>query len=299
MTLSFEPIRIDRQEDYQAYLSLCPEITSDYSFINLWSWAEEHGLLWAWADQLVWIKQTRPRDVYWAPVGPWNDLDWNILLRQILNDPSLFIRVPEMLVSLWKEQVAEKLVIEDSRGQWDYLYDIHELTTLRGKRFHKKKNLLNQFVKKYQYQFVPFQSELIDRAIQMQEAWCVWRDCESVDALYHENRAIQRLLDHWHLLTGLVGGAILIEQQIAAYTIAECLDEQTLLVHFEKGDQDYKGIYQAINSMFLQSVNSNPSFQQIHVVNREQDLDDEGLRKAKLSYHPTGFRKKYQVQMEA
>ncbi len=63
-----------------------------------------------------------------------------------------------------------------------------------------------------------------------------------------------------------------------------------LLVHFEKGDTQYKGIYQAINQKFLENSAADYTF-----VNREQDLNDEGLRKAKLSYHPEDYLRKFRV----
>jgi len=64
MTLQFESIHLERQAEYLQRLSECPLKSSDYSFVNLWGWAEEHGLHWAWKDQLVWVKQTRPEVVY-------------------------------------------------------------------------------------------------------------------------------------------------------------------------------------------------------------------------------------------
>jgi hypothetical protein len=76
MTLSFEPISLDRQNDYLDVLSRCPQITSDYSFINLWAWAEEYGLRWAWDDDLIWIRQNLPEEFLWAPVGLWDAVDW-------------------------------------------------------------------------------------------------------------------------------------------------------------------------------------------------------------------------------
>ena len=63
-----------------------------------------------------------------------------------------------------------------------------------------------------------------------------------------------------------------------------------MLIHFEKADPEFKGGYQMINQAFL-SANA----EGLKWVNREQDLDDEGLRQAKLSYHPADFVRKYEV----
>ena len=68
------------------------------------------------------------------------------------------------------------------------------------------------------------------------------------------------------------------------------MTNDTLLIHFEKGSPEFKGVYQAINQMFLEQAGSG-----FESVNREQDLDNEGLRKAKLSYNPVGFIKKYKI----
>ena len=79
---------------------------------------------------------------------------------------------------------------------------------------------------------------------------------------------------------------------MVAYTVAERLTSDSIVIHFEKGDTKFKGIYQAINQMFLAHSASH-----FALVNREQDLDDEGLRKAKLSYHPVGFINKCRVTL--
>jgi hypothetical protein len=204
---------------------------------------------------------------------------------------SIFTRVPEKLLFAWEKNLDRPLSVQENREHWDYIYDLNELIELKGNRFHKKRNLLHQFMKKTEYQFFPLTIELIGKALAMQQNWCTWRDCESSDALEAENRVIERVLSYWEKLAGIHGGAILADDKMIAYTIAEGLDEDTLLIHFEKGDPEYKGIYQAINQIFLE--NGRFDYKR---VNREQDLGDEGLRRAKMSYHPVGFNKKYRVR---
>jgi uncharacterized protein len=289
--LDFKPIQLERAEFYHQHLKQTPQVASDYSFANIWGWAREYGLEWAFSDDLVWIRQNSPQPVYWAPVGPWEKINWPGVLRENDFKPG-FTRVPEVLADLWRRQAGELLRIEEDRANWDYIYDVEELVTLRGNRFHKKKNLLNQFKKQNTYHYEPFSTAMIDQALALQDDWCTWRDCEDSDVLSAENRAIQRVFVYWDRFPELLGGAIMVEDLIVAYTIAEPLDQDTVVIHFEKGCPAHKGIYQAINQMFLESLEG-----RFHYVNREQDLGDEGLRKAKLSYHPVTFDQKYRAHL--
>ena len=290
MTLQFEPISLEKQQDYLKILARCPQVASDYSFMNIWAWAEDYGLTWAWSDDCVWIRQSRPEVLYWAPVGRWSEIDWRTRLPEASADATIFIRIPNQLVEIWQTAFTDRAAFEEERGHWDYVYSVNELVDLKGNRFHKKKNLLNQFIKKYDYTFVPFAPELIDQAMAMQESWCTWRDCESSDVLAAENHAIFRVLNNWGQLNGTLGGALMVDGSMVAYTVAEALTPQSVVIHFEKGDTRFKGVYQAINQMFLAH-----SARDFLTVNREQDLNDEGLRKSKLSYNPLELLQKYRV----
>jgi hypothetical protein len=294
MNLTFEPIALERQHEYIERLARSPQVGSDYSFLNVWAWAEEYGLTWAWDGPLVWLRQTRPAEAMWAPVGPWHETDWDRCLASGGLAGRTLIRVPERLADLWQTRFGERVRVESERGHWDYIYRVSDLVELSGNRFHKKKNLLRQFEKSYEYRYVEFGPRMIEQALAMQEDWCTWRDCESSDLLASENRAIVRVLTHWDRFDRILGGALFVENIIVAYTLAEPLTADTLVIHFEKGCPAYKGGYQAINQMFLAHAGGAYEF-----VNREQDLGSEGLRKAKESYNPVDYLRKSKVTFAA
>jgi uncharacterized protein len=287
--LSFEPIRLEQQGDYAQKLAATPLVPSDYSFTNLWGWAEEYDLEWAWSDGLVWIRQQQPFLAYWAPMGDWNAAAWPSLLDGF-ELGTRFIRVPEKLQANWLAQYSKNLTVNETRGQWDYVYLASDLINLSGNRYHKKKNLVNQFKRKYAHTYLPMNAEMVAKALEMQSSWCIWRDCEADESLAAENRVIERILDRWEALDGLTGGAVLVADQLACYTIAEAMADNQLVIHFEKGDPEFKGSYQAISQLFLAHEAQGDTY-----VNREQDLGNAGLRKAKMSYHPVDFIRKNEV----
>jgi hypothetical protein len=92
--------------------------------------------------------------------------------------------------------------------------------------------------------------------------------------------AVKTALDNYESL-GVVGGTVYVEGKLEAFTLAERLNQDTAVIHFEKANPEIEGLYQVINQWFCQKELGNFKF-----VNREQDLGIMGLRKAKQSYHP-------------
>jgi hypothetical protein len=288
-----EPVSLKKQKEYLKYLSVTPEKTSDYSFVNINGWADAYQLLWKFTDPLIWLSQTQSDEtLFWAPVGDWYHVDWLSTFKQ-MTSPISFTRVPEKLLNIWKDCGGLVLDIVEARDHWDYVYSISDLVQLKGNRYHKKKNLLNQFFKKYDYQYYSLNAERIDETLAMQEDWCTWRDCESDKTLTLENQAIANVLDAYRLFDNICGGVIFVNQLITAYTVAEYFSDDMTIIHFEKGCPMYKGAYQAINQLFLSHDANNGH----KWVNREQDLGDPGLRKAKMTYHPSFFLKKFSVKV--
>jgi len=281
---------MERMKEYLALFELCGEKASDYSFINVWGWSEWR-FEWAFADGLCWLRLASDAEpVYWAPVGDWNRADWLELIGRLFAPGTVFERTPQALAEIWAEQLGKRIRIEKQRSEWEYLYNYEAMASLSGNKMHKKKNKVNQFIKLYDYTYLPICPKHIGVIGEIQREWCESRSCEESAGLMAENIAITRVLDQWGNLPGILGGSLSVNGKTIAYTVAEDLGNGTMIILFEKGLDTYKGVYQAINQMFLTNT---PGFE---TVNRGQDLGLLGMRQAKKSYNPIGFVKKYRIR---
>ena len=291
--LKYDLLQLERREEYAALFGACQEKTSDYTFVNLWAWTDERKYEWAFDSGLCWLRIMSPLPTNWAPVGNWMGVDWKPMLKRLFPDGTVFERVPEPLAEIWRRNLGSHAAIEEQRSEWEYIYSVPELTTLKGNRFHAKRNLLKQFQKLYDWTYEDINGDDIGEILAMQGDWCRWRNCDDTPGLRAENHAITRVLCDWNNLPGLMGGLLRVDGSPVAYTIAEGVsarEPDMLVIHFEKGFTDYKGIYQAINQTFLER--SGAAYPR---VNREQDMGSETIRQAKESYNPSGYLKKYRV----
>ncbi|MDR1748541.1 MAG: DUF2156 domain-containing protein [Spirochaetaceae bacterium] len=171
--------------------------------------------------------------------------------------------------------------IEEDRNNFDYLYDRKELAELSGKKFHKKKNLVNSFVSSYQHEIKPLDCVTRDDALAVLEQWRGGREDEGD---YSSAKEALQYLEKLPL-TGII---VYADGKPAGWTLGEPLAAGTMFaVHYEKGLDGYHGIYQFVNQAFAAGLPDT-----VITINREQDMGEPGMRQAKMTYRPCGFVKK-------
>lgn len=290
--IAFSSVHPSMFDSYNLLWEVTPQHSSDYTLTNIWGWKDFYGLEWNFESGLCWICQTRQFDgsdyIFWAPIGDWSAIDWVNL--PMFNNGLTMQRVPESLCSLLQEILPNRIKIEETPEQWEYIYLTEELATLSGRRFDSKRNHLNTFLREYGEDYRPIGDSNLLELIEFQKEWCKWRGCKDSPALAAEGEILCDIFKSWGLFPNLIGGMLYSHSEIVAFSIGEVLDENTVVVHFEKGKPGIRGVYQAINNCFVRYECKDFEF-----VNREQDLGEKGLRKAKESYHPIKFLKKNRV----
>ncbi len=121
------------------------------------------------------------------------------------------------------------------------------------------------------YEYAPLTEALVPNCLALAEVWCEQRLCEDDISLLHEFRGIRDALDNFAALH-IEGGAIVVDGKVQAFSLGELLEREVGVVHIEKANPEFKGIYPMITQQFsAQRWQGNVAF-----INREQDLGDPG-----------------------
>lgn len=177
----------------------------------------------------------------------------------------------------------------DDRPNYDYIYDRDEITALRGKKFHAKKNYINSFKKNYEYEFEPITSEMTDELMEFIEVFVSSKEMAEHDMmlLRMEMDSLRDVFENFERI-GMIGGIIRIDGRIRAMAAGGMLGSDMVVEHIEKADREVRGLYPMIFHQFCCSLPGS-----IRYINREEDMDIENLRKAKLSFKPCELIEKF------
>ena len=214
-----------------------------------------------------------------------------------------------------KESAEPVLHFEENRGDSDYIYSAESLATLAGNLYRKKRNHISRFTRSYgQFELREITPENVGVALDIEKQWLKSvageTDCEPTCECEEAARAecsedeksrmaeycaIEESLQHFAAL-GMKGEILYVGEVPVGMTMASEIIPGVWDIHFEKviGEYADNGGYAIINKLFAERLVAAGAT----LINREEDIGLEGLRKAKLSYYPLTILDKTHAKVE-
>jgi len=277
--LDFRPIALEDRALFTSYASAAGFHNCEMSFVNHYIWRHRFQSALCVYNGFLYVRMRLCGEVsYMLPMGQGD-------LRAAIGE------IDGPLVFAWMSQQASRRLEADFPGRFaftsnrndsDYLYNAADLISLSGKKYHAKRNYVNRLTQLYQgrYEYEPVTKENLCDIWRFEREWCRKNGCEDDLSLMEEQTAVAIALDNLEGLA-LRAGMIRIDGKVKAFTAGSLINSRTMDVHIEKADYEVPGLYAVVNWEFARRNCEHLTF-----INREEDMGVEGLRKAKLSYHP-------------
>ncbi len=292
----FKDIEIDCKDILDKYFDLVDYEACEYCFTTLYMWKDLYNTKYYVEDDFAIVAgEYENKGFIILPLAKKENMNkaFDFIIKNFekqhkqIHLKAINKEVVEYLQSVY----GDRFEYIEERNNFDYIYDGESLRTLAGRKNQKKRNHLNSFVKEYgdRVEYKKLEEADFDECINLLKEWSKDKD-ESIE-LDSEFKAIKRIFKNYEKLKDTLKiSGIYIDSKLEAFSIGEMLNDNMAVIHVEKANADIRGLYPYINQQFLLN-----EFSDVEFVNREEDLGIEGLRKAKLSYHPVKFAEKYTV----
>jgi hypothetical protein len=292
----FKPLELADREVVHAKIWDFQPRTSELTFGNLYIWRSYYKFEWAmYEDWLVLLANEREGGFFALP--PVGSGDCREVTHHLLTWMRDERGIEQPAIARAGQPLADGLGDDDrfsvtaTRDHFDYVYLTEDLAEMPGRKYSSKRNHINQFTRYYRFEYEPVTPDLVQQCLDLAEVWCEQRLCDEDLSLQHELSGIEDALNHFEELE-IDGGAILVRGKVQAFALGEKLNEETSVIHIEKANPEFKGIYPMMTQLYADRWQEETRY-----INLEQDLGEPGLRRAKESYHPDHMAEKYTITL--
>lgn len=286
--LEFRNIKIEDKEWIKPLLNLSGYRGCEYTFGNNFLWSEAFNVKIARYKDFYLVQSG---DSYFYPAGKGDIPEIVSFLRQHCREqgrPLCFVSSPKSGMELLQEIYGDSIQVTEKRDFYDYCYNYTDLATLVGKKLHSKRNFINRF-EKNNWRYEEITPDNISDCKQVLQQWYEENKENGDNSMAQETAVANKGLDFFTQLD-FEGGLLKVEGTPIAFTYGERINSDTFDVHVEKALSLYDGSYPMINKQFVSRLSP-----QYKYINREEDMGEENLRKAKLSYHPAFMEEKFKI----
>ncbi len=291
---SWKPVEIKDREQIMRYMALYPDNEgSECTFSNLFIWGQAEHVHWK-IDADCLLIRARARGTtpcmlmaFAEPSRMGEAIDTAVRDMQERGEQFRMCSLPLWYCDIMREHFPGRFQFEREPHHDDYVYRTADLISLSGKKLHGKRNHINRFLGVYadRYAYEPYTPLLFDDCMRVYERWLSAMDPSP--ELREEKASVERALRHAADLQ-LIGGTIRVDGEVKAFSVGEIITGDMALIHIEKASPDIPELFAMINREF-----ATHSFSELTWINREEDMGNEGLRRAKRSYNPARMIEKY------
>lgn len=288
--LSFRKIELSDKFQARELLAKSGFRGCEYTFGNNFVWRDVYKVEICFFEEFYFVKQLEGEDTrFLYPAGNGGTQRAVELIDEYCRENGLETRI---LANKDKAAEVERLlpefIAQPVRDYYDYVYSADDLSELKGKKYHAKRNHLNRFAEN-NYSFEPIDDANIADCVELNRRWCEENIDVDDDGKLEEQVVVRESLKHYSELD-YIGGLIRVNGVCEAFSFGERSSEDCFVVHVEKASRRYQGAYAAINKELVDFLGKKYRY-----INREDDAGSENLRKAKLSYHPAFFEEKFYI----
>lgn len=295
MLLDFKTPRLSDKQWVDELLRLSRHRGCLYSFGQFYLWSLYYGTkICRFGDCIMILAGRRGINYYCYPAGKY---DVRAVVGALERDSAeRGVALQFFVVEEWQADELEaafpgRFVREETREDFDYIYNSRDLIELAGRKYHGKRNHISRFTRLHpDWRYEPINDGNENECMEAAQLWAQDPKKSGDDDLLVEHKIIDKALREREAI-GLKGGLIRANGKVVAFTLGERLNDDSFVLHFEKALPGYEEAYTVINREFAAHELSSYRY-----INREEDLGLEGLRKAKLSYHPEILLKKYIIR---
>mgnify|MGYP001019589811 FL=1 len=299
MSLEFKKIEVNSIQEMLPFYAMRHNMTCDSVFLESYVWKDYYNVRYAiWENKaLLWLMENEGRCFSAMPLCREEDLPGAFAaIEEYFNEElgyPLVINLADEYAVKYLNLPEDKYLVEEQVDSRDYLYNGNAMRSLAGKKLHKKKNRVNAFKREYEgrYEYRRLCCSDSHDVWVFLDRWRQQKGEEVEEHLDYEVKGIHDILKNCSEFSIHMGG-VYIDGQMEAFTIGSYNPvEHMAVIHIEKANPEINGLYQFINQQFLIE-----EFPEAEWVNREDDMGLEGLRKAKMTYYPADYARKYLVE---
>ena len=299
MSLEFKKIEVNSIQEMLPFYAMRHNMTCDSVFLESYVWKDYYNVRYAiWENKaLLWLMENEGRCFSAMPLCREEDLPGAFAaIEEYFNEElgyPLVINLADAYTVKYLNLPEDKYLVEEQVDSRDYLYNGDAMRSLAGKKLHKKKNRVNAFKREYEgrYEYRRLCCSDSHDVWVFLDRWRQQKGEEVEEHLDYEVKGIHDILKNCSEFSIHMGG-VYIDGQMEAFTIGSYNPvEHMAVIHIEKANPEINGLYQFINQQFLIE-----EFPEAEWVNREDDMGLEGLRKAKMTYYPADYARKYLVE---